>query len=385
LQLALAGVRELSLITTPPVDRLAVRTFVMPFDEVILREALMREHFRGGQSFYVVPRIADLTEVEDKLRQIVPELKFITAHGQMTPTELEDRMVAFYEGQYDLLLSTQIIESGLDIPSANTMIIHRAEMFGLAQLYQLRGRIGRSKVRGYAYLTYSDQKTLTKTALQRLQVIEQLDSLGAGFQLASHDMDIRGSGNLLGEEQSGHIKEVGVELYQRMLEEAVMMAKSGHSTAIMVDQFSPQINMAVPVLIPERYITDLTLRLTMYRRLSDLTNAEEVDAFAAELIDRFGDLPHEVDNLLKIVVIKILCRKAHIAKIDAGPKGAIISFYQDRVDYVDRLIGYVQKQFGTVKIRPDQKLSVIKNLHEPHARIKVITDIVADLAQLADQ
>ena len=193
LQMALSGVRELSLITTAPVDRLAVKTFVLPYDPVVIRDALMREHYRGGQSFYVCPRISDMEELEKDLRILVPELKIVAAHGQMSAEDVEDKMSAFYDGAFDVLLSTTIVESGLDIPNANTMIIHKSEMFGLAQLYQLRGRIGRAKQRAYAYLTFAPNKKLTKPAEQRLHAIEQLDSLGAGFQLASHDLDIRGA------------------------------------------------------------------------------------------------------------------------------------------------------------------------------------------------
>ena len=260
LQMSLTGVRELSLITTPPIDRLAIRTFVTPYDPVVIREALLREHYRGGQSFYVCPRIKDMADLEEQIKELVPEIKLVTAHGQMTPTELDERMTAFYERQYDVLLATNIIESGIDIPSANTMIVHRADMFGLAQLYQIRGRIGRSKVRAYAYLTYDPAKKLTDQGQKRLEVISTLDTLGAGFQLASHDMDIRGAGNLLGEEQSGHIKEVGVELYQQMLEEAVAAAKQGIDLSAddLVEQsFSPQINLDTSVLIPETYVEDL--------------------------------------------------------------------------------------------------------------------------------
>ena len=227
LQLALTGVRELSLIATPPVDRLAVRTFVLPYDPVVIREAILREHYRGGQTFYVCPRIEDIEGLSERLAKLVPEVKVTVAHGQLAATELETRVSAFYEGQSDVLLSTNIIESGLDLPSVNTIIIHRADRFGLAQLYQLRGRVGRSKIRAYAYLTLPPRQRISKTAEKRLEVMQTLDSLGAGFSLASHDLDIRGAGNLLGEEQSGHIREVGVELYQQMLEEAVAEARSG--------------------------------------------------------------------------------------------------------------------------------------------------------------
>ncbi|WP_428687865.1 transcription-repair coupling factor, partial [Roseibium sp.] len=293
LQLALTGVRELSLIATPPVDRLAVRTFVSPFDPLVVREALLREHYRGGQSFYVCPRLSDIAERKEFLEESVPELKVAVAHGQMPPSELEDVMNAFYEGKYNVLLSTTIVESGLDIPTANTLIVHRADMFGLAQLYQLRGRVGRSKTRAYALFTVPANKTLTTTAERRLKVLQSLETLGAGFQLASHDLDIRGAGNLLGEEQSGHIKEVGFELYQQMLEEAVAQLKDG-GVAAGEEQWSPQINIGTPVLIPDNYVADLQLRLQLYRRLGDVAEAEEIDAFGAELIDRFGPLPEEV-------------------------------------------------------------------------------------------
>ena len=219
--------RDLSIIATPPVDRLAVRTFVSPFDALIVREALLRERYRGGQSFYVCPRIEDLDEAAAFLRQNVPEVKFVIAHGQMAPSELEDKIGAFYDGKYDILLSTSIVESGLDIPRANTLIVHRADMFGLAQLYQLRGRVGRSKIRAYAIFTTPAKAKMTPQAEKRLAVLQSLDTLGAGFQLASHDLDLRGAGNLLGEEQSGHIKEVGYELYQQMVQEAVERIKSG--------------------------------------------------------------------------------------------------------------------------------------------------------------
>ncbi len=227
LQLAMTGVRDMSIIATPPVDRLAVRTFVSPFDALIVREALLRERYRGGQSFYVCPRIEDLDEAAAFLRQNAPETKFVVAHGQMAASELEDKIGAFYDGKYDILLSTAIVESGLDIPRANTLIVHRADMFGLGQLYQLRGRVGRSKIRAYAIFTTPAKAKITPQAEKRLQVLQSLDTLGAGFQLASHDLDLRGAGNLLGEEQSGHIKEVGYELYQQMVREAVERVKSG--------------------------------------------------------------------------------------------------------------------------------------------------------------
>ncbi len=287
LQLAMTGVRELSIIATPPVDRLAVRTFVMPFDPLSIREALLRERYRGGQAFYVVPRIEHLEEVKRFLDREVPEAKVAVAHGQMAAGQLEDVMTAFYEGQYDILLATTIVESGLDIPTANTLIVHRADMFGLAQLYQLRGRVGRSKARAYALFTTPEGKPLTVQAERRLSVLQSLDTLGAGFQLASHDLDIRGAGNLLGDEQSGHVKEVGYELYQQMLESAVAALKSGNALPT-DEQWSPTIALGAPVTMPEHYVADLSVRLGLYRRLATLENDRELESFGAELIDRFG-------------------------------------------------------------------------------------------------
>lgn len=385
LQMALTGVKEMSLITTPPVDRLAVRTFVMPVDGMVIREALMREHYRGGQSFYVCPRIKDMKELEDMLKELVPEIKVVTAHGQMSPTELEDRMTAFYDGQYDVLLATNIIESGIDIPTANTMIVHRADMFGLAQLYQIRGRIGRSKVRAYAYLTYPPNQVLNEQAQKRLEVMETLDTLGSGFQLASHDMDIRGAGNLLGDKQSGHIKEVGVELYQQMLEEAVAMAREGvdiDAIEIQNKGWSPTINIGASILIPETYVEDLGVRMSLYRRLSELETSEDIDSYAAEMIDRFGDLPQEFENLLSIVGIKHMCKQVHISTIDAGPKGAVIGFHDDSPPNPEKLMGWIMEKRGTVKLRPDQKISIIRHWERPQERIEGVQKILKELVQL---
>ncbi len=386
LQLAMSGVRELSLMTTPPIDRLAVRTFITPFDEVVIREALLREHYRGGQSFFVCPRISDLEEIQTVLKQSVPELKIITAHGRMSPTRIEDTMNAFYDGKYDVLLATTIIESGLDIPSVNTMIVHRADMFGLAQLYQLRGRVGRSKVRAYAYLTVPANKILTSTATRRLQVLHSLDTLGAGFSLASHDMDIRGTGNLLGQEQSGHIREVGLELYQQMLEQAVANAKNGGKTSDEGGQahtWSPQINVGASVLIPENYVKDLNLRMGLYRRLGDIKTPDDIEGFAAELIDRFGKLPAEVKQLLQIIKIKNLCFTAGIEKIEAGKKGAIVSFHQNRFNNPLGLVEYINKRAKRAKLRPDHKLVYIAKWETPQERLDACMALAGALASLA--
>ncbi len=386
LQMSLSGIREMSIIATPPVDRLAVRTYVTPSDPVVIREALLREKYRGGQAYYVAPRIKDLPELERFLREQVPEVRFVVGHGQMAPTQIEDVMSAFYDGQYDVLLSTTIVESGLDIPAANTLVVHRADMFGLAQLYQLRGRVGRAKARAFAYLTTPDNQSITAGAERRLRVLQSLDSLGAGFQLASHDLDIRGGGNLLGEEQSGHIREIGVELYQQMLEDAVAELKelAGKGGPAQDRGWSPQINTGAAVLIPEEYVPDLNVRLSLYRRLSDAERADDREALAAELIDRFGPLPPEAGQLLKVVAIKGMCREANVAKIDVGPKGAVVAFRGDEPKNPMGLVALVQKNQIAWRLRPDHKLVVRGEWETPEQRLGAAERILAELARLAN-
>ena len=384
LQMAMSGLRELSVIQTPPVDRLAVRTYVMPWDPVVLREALLREHYRGGQSFFVVPRIADLTEIEEYLRTEIPEVKYVTAHGQMSAGQVEERMSAFYEKRYDVLLSTTIVESGLDIPSANTLIIHRADRFGLAQLYQLRGRVGRSKTRAYAYLTHEANRVLTETAEKRLKVLGDLDTLGAGFQLASHDLDIRGAGNLVGDEQSGHIKEVGFELYQSMLEEAILEARAGaQGLAKPRGSFSPQITIDAPILIPDDYVPDLSVRMALYRRLNELEEGQDVEGFAAEITDRFGPIPEPTQNLLKLIQIKQNALVAQVAKIEVGARGTLVSFHEDRPPNVPGLLAYVAKLGDTAKLRPDSKLVINRVWGDPASRLSGCLQLSKGLANLA--
>lgn len=383
LQLALTGVRDLSLLGTPPVDRLAIRTFIAPFDALSVREALLREKFRGGQAFYVVPRIKDQAEIADFLRENVPEVSFVVANGQMPPGELDDIMNAFYDGKFDVLVSTTIVESGLDIPNANTMIVHRAEMFGLAQLYQIRGRIGRSKTRAYAMFTVPAKRVLTQQAERRLQVLQSLESLGAGFQLASHDLDIRGAGNLLGDEQSGQIREVGYELYQAMLEEAVASLRAGETLEESEEgEWSPQISLGMPVMIPESYVPDLQVRMQLYRRLGDLTDTSDVDGFGAELIDRFGPLPDEVQALLKTIVVKALCREANVEKIDAGPKGVVITLRNGEFANPSALVGLVADPAAGVTLKPDQRLVFSRNWPTPDSRLKGAATILMRLVKM---
>ena len=384
LSLALAGVRELSIIATPPVDRLAVRTFITPFDPLVVREALLRERYRGGQAFYVCPRIEDIAGIRAFLEKNVPEVKVAIAHGQMPARELEDIMGAFYEGKFDVLLSTTIVESGLDIPTANTLIVHRADRFGLAQLYQLRGRVGRAKTRAYAILTMPSDKPVTAQAERRLKVLQSLDSLGAGFELASHDLDIRGAGNLLGEEQSGHIREVGYELYQEMLAEAVAALEAGIDQPA-ADKWSPQIAAGIPVLIPEDYVPDLAVRLGLYRRLADLESDAEIDAAGAELVDRFGKLPSEVETLLKVVAIKALCRRANVERIEAGAKGAVIAFRDNKFDNAEGLLAWIAANTPLSKIRPDQKVVWLEDWQDAGSRLAGARELLENLVRIAER
>ena len=383
LHMALGGMKELSIIATPPVDRLAVRSFVMPVDPVVLREAILREYHRGGQTFYVCPRIKDQPKLKEELEKLVPEVKVAIANGQMAAKDLEEVMSDFYDRKLDVLLATNIVESGLDIPTANTLIVHRADLFGLSQLYQLKGRVGRSKVRGYAYFTVPANKILQETAEKRLHVIQSLEGLGAGFQLASHDLDIRGAGNLLGDEQSGHIKEVGFELYNHMLQEAVASLKAAGDAEAEAGDWTPQITIDAAALMPESYIADLDLRLAMYKRLASLEEPQDIEDFAAELIDRFGPVPPETEHLLQIVAIKQLCRKANVQKLDVGPKGVVLAFRDNKFAEPARLIQQIASSKGQMRVRPDHKLVVMKDTKSPTDRLKAARKVVDDLARLA--
>ena len=383
MQMALSGVRELSIIGTPPIDRLAIRTFVLEFDAVTVRTALLHELYRGGQSFIVVPRIRDLPDLERFLDEHVPEVSYATAHGQLPKTEIERRTAEFYDGNRDVLLSTTIIASGLDIPTANTIIVVRADRFGLAQLYQIRGRVGRSSTRAYAYITYAPRKRLTEAAALRLETLSSLDALGAGFSLAAKDLDLRGSGNLLGVAQKGHIREVGVELYQKMLEEAVSEIKAGGAEAeIEQDSSAPQLNLRVSARIPESFVPDLSVRLGLYRRIGMLAEPDEIEGFAAELVDRFGQLPSEVVILLEVVRIKRLCRKAGISRLDAGPKGASVEFVNNTFDNPRALMGLIAQQKGTAKVR-GHKLVFRRDWTSESNRLKGVRLIAGDIAKVA--
>jgi transcription-repair coupling factor (superfamily II helicase) len=384
LQMSLSGIKDLSIIATPPVDRLAIRSFTMPFDPVVIRNAILREHYRGGSTFFVVPRIKDLSTVEEQLQKLIPEVKMVKAHGQMTPADLDNTMNDFYDGKYDVLLSTNIIGSGIDLPTANTIIIYKSDMFGLAQLYQMRGRVGRSKTRAYAYFTISLKRIPSKTAMKRLEVIQNIDALGAGFSVASHDMDIRGFGNMLGDEQSGQVREVGIELYQDMLREAIENAKASlKNEEEENERWNPSINLGIAVLIPEEYVADIELRLGLYKRIANLETNEDLEQIAAEMIDRFGPLPKEVSNLLDIMKIKQQCIKAGIDKIDVGPKGIILSFHNNKFKNPDALINFIAKNPLKTKIRGDQKLVFLHEWPDAEARLKGTRAALDNVVKLA--
>jgi len=383
LHMALGGLRDLSVIATPPADRLAVRTFAMPADPVAIREAILREHWRGGQTFYVCPFVSDLERVANTVRELVPGVKVAIAHGRMPARQLEAVMADFYARRIDVLVCTNIVESGLDVPTANTLIVHRADHFGLAQLYQLRGRIGRSRVRGYAYFTWSAGRTLPPGAKRRLELLQSLEELGSGFRLAAYDLDIRGAGNLLGAEQSGHIREVGFELYNQMLEEAVAELRAEMAGRSREEPFTPQISVDAAALLPESYVPDLELRLQLYRRLAGLETAEELDAFAAELVDRFGPLPGETRQLLDLVAVKQLCRTARIARLDVGRKGIVVTFHENRFPRPERLVQRIAASQGTMKVRPDHRLVVLVETNSPQERLARARELAAELARLA--
>lgn len=383
LQLSLAGIKEMSIIATPPMDRRAIQTVVGEEDPIILHQAIRLEIDRGGQVFYVCPRISDLPIVQDYLKKHHPELVISIAHGQMKVSELEEKLWEFVEGKSHILLSTQIIESGIDIPNVNTMIIHNAHMFGLAQLYQLRGRIGRSDRQAYAYLMLPKGVPLPGMAAKRLHVMSTLDTLGAGFTLASHDMDIRGAGNLLGEEQSGHIKEIGVELYQSMLKQAVQaVQKQRHDSEDEDEVWSPTLSLGLSIGIPNDYVNDGDVRMDLYRRLGQVQTQPEMEELFEEMKDRFGPIPETVKNLKATLMIKLDCRVAHLQKVETGPKGVLLTFRNNKCPYVEKLLPKIQNH-PRVKIRPDQKLFYSWEGAETQGRVLKTAELCKKLADLA--
>lgn len=360
MQMALGGLKQMSTITTPPVDRLAVRTYTMAFDPVIIREAILREIFRDGQVYFITPRVEGIEKLADFIRELVPESKVRVAHGQMTKQELESVVEDFYDKKFNVLVATTIVESGIDIASANTLLVNRADRFGLSQMHQIRGRVGRSKQRAYAYFLMPERGAMTEEAQKRLRIIQRLEGLGSGFALASYDMDLRGSGNILGSEQSGHVKEVGFELYNQMLKECIEQRQKELQGISAEDaeavHYEPVLNLGLSYLIPEDYIPSSKLRMNLYRRLSQLTSVEDIENFRKELIDRFGKAPQDVESLLKVMGYRNRCRALNIAKIDVGPKAVVVGFRENKFAKPNELMHFIMDSAGMISVKPDQRI-----------------------------
>ncbi len=352
LNMAMSGMRDLSLITTPPADRRAIRTFVNKFDEAQIREAIHRELARGGQVYFIHNRVHSIGAMEKRLRELVPDVKLVVAHGQMAEGQLEKAMLEFVEKRAQLLLATSIIESGIDIATANTMIVDNADEFGLSQLYQLRGRVGRSKERAYAYLLVPNNRAMTADAEKRLEVLQAFTELGAGFSIATHDLEIRGAGSLLGKEQSGSIEAVGFELYAQMLEEAIAELRGEE----VQETIEPDVNLPVPAYLPELYVPDVHQRLVLYKRFSQAQSADELEDLRGECVDRFGDAPPELDALQEVMQLKIELRKLALRQLDGGPGRLVATLGQEaRLDGA-RLVTLAQKSRGLYRLTPDMKL-----------------------------
>ncbi|MDR1391442.1 MAG: transcription-repair coupling factor, partial [Holosporales bacterium] len=377
LQLAISGIRDLSTITTPPLDRLPIKTIVCDFEKSMIKAAIEQEVKIGGQVFFVTPRIEFLEGLYRLVSKIVPELRVKQIFGKAK--DIEESIRDFCDFKIDVLISTNIIDSGIDIPNANTILIHRFDLFGLSQLYQLRGRVGRSRRQAYAYLLLENDKVLTKHAKKRLEVLNNLNKLGAGITLASYDLDIRGAGNLIGEEQSGYIKEVGLELYQAMLREAILMLKSESNTT-KIGKREVQINLGAPLFIPESYIEDSGLRLEIYRKIGTVENASEVDAMEYELSDRFGIIPFETKNLLTLVRIKMNCLSSNIEKFDVGSFGLVFSFFDNKCENIKGLQNFLKSYTATegeggVKICPDQRIVIKRKWKDMESRTRSVYEI----------
>jgi transcription-repair coupling factor (superfamily II helicase) len=354
LQMAVSGIRDLSLIQTPPEDRLSIRTFVIRYDDDVIREAIQREFNRDGQVFFVHHRVQNIHAVANHLKRLIPEASLAIAHGQMRERELEKVMLQFVRKEINLLVCTSIIESGLDIPTANTILINHAERFGLADLYQIRGRVGRGSHQAYAFLIIPGDLTLSRDAMRRLRAIQELSELGSGFKLAIQDLEIRGAGNLLGPSQSGHIASVGFELYTQMMEKTVRELKGEE----VVEEITPEIHFHLPAFIPEAYVKDPGERLGLYRRLSLSRFEKEVEMVRAELIDRFGKIPIEVDHLLEVIKVKILLTRLSIKKFEETPSQMVLTFDESTRVSPQKVVDFVHQGGGKYRFTPDSKLVI---------------------------
>ena len=354
LQMSLVGLRDLSIISTAPLNRQNINTEVIDFNDEKIISAIEYELSRNGQVYYVCPRINELKEVEDFLKSKLPNVKYQIAHGQMPSKNLKNTMIDFYNNEFQLLLCTTIVESGLDLQKTNTMIIHNSDKFGLSQLYQLRGRIGISNIEAFCFYTVKDINGITENAYKRLMLLKKFNSRGSSFNLSSHDLDMRGSGNIIGDAQSGHIREVGLELYHKLLKDKILELKSDTSTVD--NEWSPQINLGLSVLIPEKYMPNLNTRLFYYPQLAYLSSSEELSKIKEEMSERFGEAPKEVEHLYNITELRIICKQLKIEKFDIGNKGLTIKFKNNHFEKTDQLVEFMSQYKYDLKLRSDQTL-----------------------------
>ncbi|HED17651.1 MAG TPA: transcription-repair coupling factor, partial [Gammaproteobacteria bacterium] len=381
LNMSLSGLRDLSIIATPPADRVAIKTFVTEWDDVLINEAFSRELNRGGQIYFLHNNVSTIEKTAKQLHELVPEARIAIAHGQMSERELEQIMLDFYHQRYNILVCTTIIESGIDIPTANTIIIDRADKLGLAQLHQIRGRVGRSHHRAYAYLLIPDQRAISKDAIKRLQAIESMEDLGAGFMLATHDLEIRGAGELLGEGQSGQIHEIGFTLYTELLERAVKALKSGQQPELDAPlEHGPEIDLHLPALIPEDYLPDVHTRLIMYKRLASAADLQALHTLQVEMIDRFGLMPDPLKNLVLITELKLIAIPMGIRKIDVGPAGGRIQFGKEPDINSAQVISYIQQRPDVYKLDGMETFRIKQEMEEPQQRQESVRQLLESLS-----
>ena len=384
LNLALGGLRDLSIIATPPAKRLSIKTFVVPKRSQLIREAITREIARGGQVFYVHNEVASIDRAADELRALVPDARIGVGHGQMHKRALERTMADFYHRRSNLLVCSTIIENGIDIPNANTILINRADKFGLAQLHQLRGRVGRSHHQAYAYLMTPDRRALTSDARKRLDAIEAAGELGIGFTLATHDLEIRGAGELLGEGQSGQIETIGFSLYMEMLERAVDAIRSGRvpdmDEPLPTLRGSPEVNLHVQALIPDDYLPDVHMRLILYKRIANAGTFDALDDLKAEVIDRFGPLPEAARSLFRTTEIKLASGNLGIARIDVGPASGRVDFEANTPVHPMTVVGLVQGEPDTYRLQDAATLRLSAALYAPEERFEFVEDLLERLA-----
>jgi len=382
--MAMAGLRDLAIIATPPAHRLAVQTFVVPWDDAQLREAFQRELARGGQVYFLHNDVESIGRMQRELQELVPEARIGVAHGQMPERELERVMLDFHKQRFNVLLCTTIIESGIDIPNANTIIMNRADRFGLAQLHQLRGRVGRSHHRAYAYLVVPDQRTITSDARKRLEAIASMDELGAGFTLATHDLEIRGAGELLGEDQSGQMAEVGFTLYTELLERAVRSIRQGKLPDLDgVESRGAEVELNIPALIPDDYLPDVHTRLTLYKRISSAKDVDALRELQVEMIDRFGLLPDPAKHLFAVAELKLQATALGIRKLDLGPASGRLQFEsKPNVDPMT-VIQLIQKQPKHYAMEGPDKLRIKLELADAPSRLQAARGLLAALRPAA--